>query len=124
MNGFDQPQKMPEEIRVRKFQFLGEQDGPPERLLKDKLADLFRPDAGVQAAYLARVRYGDEEEVNVALAVRAVKPETRLVQEVGGIFASLFRTDAHLDTVFLTPEQEFQLAKVCKPFFEKRKPPP
>jgi hypothetical protein len=39
--------KKSEEVRVHEIRFLGEQDGPPECLLKNRLADFFRRDRSV-----------------------------------------------------------------------------
>jgi hypothetical protein len=36
----------PEKVQVREIHFLGEQDGPPERILKSRLNDLFLRDGG------------------------------------------------------------------------------
>ena len=39
----------PQEMQVSEVQFLGEQDGAPERLLKGKLAEFFQRDKSVIA---------------------------------------------------------------------------
>ncbi len=43
-----------------RVQFLGEQDGPTEQLLKDRLSEFFKRDRSVLVAYLARVEVGGQ----------------------------------------------------------------
>ena len=109
--------KHPEEIQVPQLQFLGEQDGPPERELKSRLAEFFRRDQSVNTAYLARVAYGDTS-LAVTLCLRSqFGPDRGLAEKVGTIFASMFGGHEHLD-IFLSEAQEAELMKVCKPFFQ------
>jgi SseB protein C-terminal domain len=110
--------KNPEEFRVPQLQFLGEQDGPPERELKFRLAQFFQSDQSVTTAYLARVAYGGESFA-VALCLRARFGFDRgLAEELGKIFASIFGSHEHLDIIFLSEAQQSELAIVCKPFFQ------
>jgi len=110
----------PEEIRVQRPGFLGEQDGPFERILKERLAEIFNRRGVVYRAYLGRVAFGGDGVVNVVLGLRGENiPESAMVQEVGSVFASVFNAKEHLDIMFLTDIQEFQLRKVCRPFFER-----
>ena len=109
--------KNPEEFQVPQLRFLGEQDGPPERELKCRLAEFFERDKTVNKAYLARVAYG-AESFAVALCLRAqLGPDRGLAERVGKIFASMFGGHEHLDIIFLSEIQEAELASVCKPFF-------
>ena len=110
--------KNAEELQVPQLRFLGEQDGPPERELKFRLAQFFQSDQRVATAYLARVAYGGESFA-VALCLRArFGPDRSLVENVGKIFASIFGGHEHLDIIFLSEMQEAELAIVCKPFFQ------
>lgn len=112
--------KKHEDIRVREIRFLGEQDGPPERLLKEKLADFFRRDGSVKKAYLAKVDFGQGKNASVVLGLRTqFGPDRGIVEKVGSIFAFIFNAKEHLDIMFLTDEQEAELTKACKPFFEQ-----
>lgn len=55
------PEPSPKNVaafRVPAVRFVGEQDGPPERLLKDRLCELFRQDKAISPAYLARADIG------------------------------------------------------------------
>jgi hypothetical protein len=117
MSSKDQGLRPPDEFQIPQLKFVGEQDGPPERRLKEKLVLAFGRDRRVYGAYLARAEY--EDGTNVVLALRAeIGFEKVLVQEVASTFASMFSAQAHLDVVFLTDTNEAQLRQVCRPFFE------
>jgi hypothetical protein len=114
------PKKHPQKMVVAQPHFVGEQDGPPERELKERLVAFFHRDQSVQTAYLARAMYGEQGAVNVALCLRTqFGPDGGLAEKVGRIFATMFGSHEHLDMVFLTPAQETALAKVCTPFFNR-----
>jgi hypothetical protein len=110
-----------EKLDVPALTFLGEQDGPPERILKAKLAELFSARENVQRAYLARVHYEDPKSVSVSLCM-GVKdaPDEALVEQVHSLFAQHFNRAVHLDILFLKPKQEEHLALVCKPFYQRQ----
>jgi hypothetical protein len=99
-------------------QFLGEQDGAPERPLKSALSRRFQGLLGLQRAYLVRVRYTEVDAVQVALAVVADSVETgetvKLVQEV---FSSQFNCKECLDVLFIPQSDEARLSPSCRPFF-------
>jgi hypothetical protein len=106
----------PEQRHVRDPKFVGEQDGPTELILKQKLTETFAREPAVQRAYLARM--SDGQNVTVVLALRAQPGfEQTLVQQIGSIFASIFNAKEHLDIVFVTNADELELKKVCRPFF-------
>jgi hypothetical protein len=108
----------PKEMRVLDLCFIGEQDGPPERVLKERLIDFFKRDQSVQQAYLAKVNFGHNNPISVALCLRTqFGTDKGMVEKVGTIFASVFGAKEHLDIVFLDDNQEASLVKVCQPFF-------
>jgi len=97
-------------------QFLGEQDGTPERLLKSRLIELFMHYSGIQRAYLAQV--SAEDHFGVALCVRNISsPDRNLAREIGAVFAEIFGAHEYLDILFLSDAQETSLVSVCSPFF-------
>ena len=99
--------------------FVGEQDGPPEQLLKGRLSELFRQDKTIIAAYLARADIGSGS-ISVVLGLRAIgRPDKRVIGRVGAIFASIFAWQEHLDILFLSETQEVQLRQICRPFFSQ-----
>lgn len=112
---------MPEktrEMQVAQLVFLGEQDGPPERELKEQLAKFFLSSSAVRSAYLARIAYGSNSAPVVALCLRNEFGQDQiLVESAGNIFASMFGRDEHMDIVFLDERQEAELSKVCRAFF-------
>ena len=110
-------------MRVPEVRFLGEQDGKPERLLKGRLAESFKPRGEVQRAYLAQVISGDQVGVALCLKTR-YGADPNLVREIGSIFASIFAKKAHLDILFLSESQELVLRNVCAPFYAATAPAP
>jgi hypothetical protein len=110
--------KEPEELRVPQVRFVVEQDGPPERVLKGKLADFFRDEKCVARAYLVRADLGGRQGITVVLALLAKSgAEKQIVKQVGTIFASVFNSTQHLDIIFLTEDQELDLKESCPAFF-------
>ena len=119
MSFFKPWRKKSEELHVREIRFLGEQDGPSEWILKEKLADSFRRYGGINRAYLTRVDFGEGTNAGVVLGLRTQSgPDRGIVENVGAIFSHVFNAEEHLDIVFLTDDQEVQLANVCPAFFE------
>jgi hypothetical protein len=109
-----------EELRVPSVQFLAEQDGKPERELKDRLTEVFQDCEQVLRAYLARVTYGSSAEVNVSLCLRITgNPDPSMLRRVASIFHATFNVREHLDTIVLDEEKELGLSAVCPPFFAR-----
>ena len=103
-------------MRVPKIAFLGEQDGPTEQQLKDRLCEFFKRDRSVHAAYLARVDVGGQTSVALCLKTQ-FGPDRGLAEKIGAIFKTIFNAQVHLDIMFPSATQEAELTKVCKPFF-------
>ena len=97
------------------IQFVGEQDGPSERDLKQALVSVFEKHR-VQRAYLARVRAGTGGGVSVTLCLAAARGR-KIVHEVAGVFHQRFGSHEHLDILFLSGPQEFRVAGVCQAFY-------
>jgi hypothetical protein len=53
-----------------KVHFICEQDGVPERELKERLVKVFDNQEAVDLAYLATIQYSDEDDYSVALCLR------------------------------------------------------
>lgn len=108
-----------ERLNVPVLTFVGEQDGPPERMLKEKLSELFGGRKSVLKAYLARVHYEDPKSISVCLCLGVTGgPDEPLVEAIHSLFAQHFNRAVYLDIVFLKPKQEDQLAVVCKSFYQ------
>ena len=105
-----------QKLQVPEIQFLADQDGPPERLLKEHLSTVFVFHRQLNRAYLAQVRYADE--IGVALCLSCADgPSQNLAAVVGEVFGSIFGAHEHLDIVFVGEDQEPALRRVCRPFY-------
>jgi hypothetical protein len=111
--------KNSEEASAGEIRFLGEQDGPSERRLKERLADFFPRDRSVSRAYLVRADFGAGKNASVVLGLRTqFGADKGMVEKIGTIFRGAFNAREHLDIVFLTNVQEAQITNCCKPFYE------
>jgi type III secretion system (T3SS) SseB-like protein len=112
------PKSFPLQLRGDRVRFLDEQDGPHERVLKDRLVEVFRGEPEIKRAYLARAGHG--RGIHAVLGLRADGIDhKRLSDRVASIFASLFHAREHLDVMFVNAAHEAPLRKACKPFFEQ-----
>jgi hypothetical protein len=112
------PKSFPLQLRGDRMRFLDEQDGPHERILKDRLVEAFRDEPQVKRAYLVRTDHGDGSGLHVVLGLRADGiDDKRLADHLAVIFHALFPASEHLDLVFVDAAHEARLRKVCKPFF-------
>jgi hypothetical protein len=110
--------RKPTERNEPRLEFLGEQDGEPERALKTVLAIELAKFPEVERAYLAQVGFAPSAGVGVALCLTpSTTKDAAIVQHVGKVFAAQFSRDAHLDVVFVDGEQETDLQRVCRPFY-------
>ena len=110
--------RRPQRVDVSSVRFLGEQDGPPERVLKTRLAEFCSQTFEIERAYLARAEFGPSGNLAVVLCFRSSRGyDNSIVEAVARIFASLFSCEEQLDILFLTDKQEDELDAVCKPFF-------
>jgi hypothetical protein len=106
--------------REGRVEFLGEQSGSNEDLLKRDLILEFATRPDIQRAYLAKVGFQAQNEASVALCVVSSRPDDRsLVMRVGEILRRRISMDAALDILFLTAEQEIEIARVCSPFYRR-----
>jgi hypothetical protein len=109
-----------ESFEVDRVSFLQEQDGVPERLLKERLARAFQSLPAVLEAYLVRVRYGESPEVKVALALHARESAYGALPDlIVSEFRKTFRTDQSLDILFLTRQQQKDISVIAKPFYRR-----
>ena len=105
-------------LTVRRVEFIGEQTGPVEDELKAEFVLALAESDSVCSAYLARVSYGDPSSVSVALCICSTARSNDCLQgRLAAIFAGRFRSDAHLDIIFIRDEQERQLKRVCTAFY-------
>jgi hypothetical protein len=100
--------------------FLGEQDGPAERRLKEALSVLLGLGATVTRAYLARVRYDDKTSgVMLGLLTDDERNSEKVAGQMGRTFEALFNTKTHLEIMFLDDERDAEIRKACAPFYDR-----
>ena len=113
-------------------EFVGEQRGAAEDLIKTALAARFAADARIRAAYLVRAvfptvgpqrtarenrgRDGMAAAVEVVVCLAAVD-DPAIASIVGEEFRKLFDASQHVDVLFLTDAQEREVRKVATPFY-------
>ena len=115
--------RSPDTLHARQLRFLGEQDGSPERLLKDQLRIVLDHHEHIARAYLARVDWGLGTPIQVSLCMKSIAgPDTALVRKVSNVFALIFHKRQTLDILFIDSEQEEDLASVCEPFYIRAVP--
>ena len=102
----------------RIIKFICEQEGIPERKLKEDLFHLFKKSSDINRAYLARVKYDTATDYNVALCLAASGEKGDLIAKISEIFKRKFSKNIHMDIIFLTESQEDDLKKVCQPFYD------
>ena len=101
------------------IRFLGEQDGQPERELKARWLPILSQSPSVRRAFLAIVSYDRAATYQPALCISQTGGDERaLVDSLSIAFRQQFNSSQALDIMFLRPEQETQLAKVCRAFYE------
>lgn len=117
----DNNKKKIEQIHVSKIRFLSEQDGIPERELKNKFIEYFKKTNNVMKAYLVRVNYIDLNTVSVALCIKTIiDPKYKFIKDIGKIFSCMFGNRENLDIIILNPKQDIEISMNCTPFFESK----
>ncbi|HEY0342229.1 MAG TPA: enhanced serine sensitivity protein SseB C-terminal domain-containing protein, partial [Steroidobacteraceae bacterium] len=100
--------------------FLGEQDGPAERRLKEALSVLLDLGATVTRAYLARVSYDDKTSgMMLGLLTEDERNSEKVAGQMGRTFEALFNTRAHLEIMCLDDERDAEIRKACAPFYDR-----
>ena len=105
-------------VSVQKLRFLGEQDGPVERDVKERWVPILRASPAIRRAFLVRALYEGQPDPQVILALCSSSgPDAALVEALGVPFAAIFHRDCPLDMALVTPAQESQIEPVCPPFY-------
>jgi hypothetical protein len=100
-------------------QFLGEQDGPPERDVKARWTPILVQCPSVQRAYLPIITLDRSATYHPALCIRSsAGDDPLLVDRLAAVFKERFAQSQMLDIMFVSAEQEEQLKRVCRPFYE------
>lgn len=104
--------------RDGKPEFLGEQSGAVDDLLKRDLILEFSTRPDIRRAYLAAVAFRPENELVDALCLVSRRPDDKsLVIRIAELVRRRRGNDAVLDVLFLKVDEESQLASVCRPFY-------
>ncbi|HLW58730.1 MAG TPA: hypothetical protein VKV57_02265 [bacterium] len=113
----EQTPRLEGHIRSR-VQFLAEQDGPPERILKAEFAKALSGIPHVLKAYLAVVRHNAGGGYDVALCLQSITgPDERLARKLSSIFARYFGAAQYLEILFLEGMQDQAVSRVARPFY-------
>src|SRR5579883_1094788 len=112
------PHVVPRRHTVRNVTFFSEQDGVPERMLKERLVRQLSHTDDIKRAYLVKAELDGRPCVVLALRGGASRAD-RIAAFVGPVFMDLFRTDQRLYTLFVDEEQEAAIATVCTPFMQR-----
>jgi hypothetical protein len=114
------PVKLAEVIAPGSVEFLGEQADPADEQTKATLRWIFEQSPQVfRRAYLARVSYGEPGVSSVVLCVRNIDSiEQTLQRGFKHMFDEVSRRGDFYDWMIIGEEQERELRKVCKPFYE------
>ena len=114
------PRRTSEIITPSQVTFVGEQTSPADDELKDHIRHLFEKVPRVcRRIYLARVSYGDPSICTVVLCFRIREEFEEILQkDYGHMFSAIHRSGDSYDVMKIGEEQELELRKVCKPFYE------
>ena len=118
------PVELAEVVAPRNVDFIGEQTDPADEQRKARLRLIFEQTPRVfRRAYLARVSYGEPGVSSVVLCVRNIDSiEQTLHKGFKHMFGEISRRGDFYDCMIMDEEQERELRKVCKPFYEAAQP--
>jgi len=96
------------------FEILGDQDGQPEKELKNALVPLLARASGIRKAALARIVSGSRPDVALILS----GPDNpTLASESGTVFKERFATGEYLTIAFVPSSQEREVLSKCTAFY-------
>jgi hypothetical protein len=105
-------------LKKNRVEFLAEQDGPAERVIKQALSVVLDGDPDVAEAYLAQIGYDPSDARSVALCLVSQRPGARqLLLGIEAVARRQLAAGVHLDVLFLSAEQRADLKSVCAPFW-------
>lgn len=112
------PQHSLELVQPPGLYVVAEQSGPIEDRVKSELTEICRRQREVKRAYLVTVRYPHESEDHVALCIIGPKAALpTLVEDTQKVIRQMFNKSQHLDILFLSAADEWNIAQRCRPFF-------
>jgi hypothetical protein len=113
-------QKPTQEIQVFGIEFLSEQDGPNEKLLKEKLSTMFRAKESIESAIWCERITKHQTRQESRCAFGRVPARTRSWSNPFMIyFDARLLEETLLDIMFPSDRQLVEIEKVCKPFYRR-----
>jgi len=114
------PPRLAEIITPSEVKFIGQQIGSAEDEFKLKMSHFFQVDPKIiKRAYLVRLSYGESPAPSVVLCIRLLDEfEHELHRGSRHIFGEIHRRGDSYDHMLIDEDQEQELKKVCKPFYE------
>jgi len=101
-----------------KPQFFGPQDGLAAELFEAGFRGAFQALPSVQKAYFCKIRYGNEDANQAALClVNAIGPSLQVIEALAIVIRRHLDQSYHIDILFLSEQQEIEIAKTCPPFY-------
>jgi hypothetical protein len=105
--------------KERDIRFLGEQDGQIEKEIKIRWQPILAAFPDVLRAYLAIASFGQAQNYQVVLCIMSRTGDNPLlVDALVQPFREMFNATTPLDIMFLNDEQETDVKKVCRAFYE------
>lgn len=93
--------------------------GEGEERLVAALALLLADHREVERAYLARVRYGEGQPLDMALCLVGAESDA-LYAALRKLFHAMFEQGQHLDIVFVSPDEEARLHELAPAIYARR----
>ena len=98
------------------LEFHAAPSGDGERRLVAALSRLLAEVPAIQRAYLAHVRYGPDQPLDMALCLVGTESDAAY-ESIQRLFHAMFERGQHLDIVFIDATEEPRLRSVASPFF-------
>lgn len=103
------------------IRFVSEQDGESEREYKQEVSAYLKKLGIPVRAYLCEISYTDHfdfSEYSIALCLAEVtEAKDEVLAGTSQLFHRMFGSHESLDILFVNEDMEYELSKVCKPFF-------
>lgn len=114
--------KKPSELRTLDLgpieEFHAAPSGDGEQRLISALRRLLLEHKNVERAYLARVRYGEGQPLDMALCLSGTESDATYTA-IQRLFHALFEQGQHLDIVFVSRDEEARLQQVTSSIYER-----
>lgn len=99
-------------------EFHAASSGDGEQRLIAALRRLLLEHRNVERAYLARVRYGEGQPLDMALCLCGTESDATYTA-IQRLFHALFEQGQHLDIVFVSPDEEARLQQITSSIYER-----